>query len=741
MLDLRFNPSSWASLKPFGLGEVKPHHFTEMAQTAWENRDEAAYAWRILRDGVCDGCALGTTGMRDFTLEGVHLCTVRLRLLRLNTMGALEPALLEDVSALDELDAAELRELGRLPCPMIRRKGEPGFRRVAWDEVLELLASRVGHTDPRRMAFYLTSRGLLNETYYVVQKAARFLGTNHVDNSARICHAPSTTGMKDALGVAASTCSYADWIGSDLLVLIGTDLPSNQPVATKYIYEARQRGTRVVSVNPYAEPGLERYWIPSIADSAVFGTKLTDRFFHPRQGGDAHFLTGVLRHLVEQGWVDRTFVEAHTAGFPEVERSLDELSWEELERGAGVDRDEMLELARLLGQASSAVFVWSMGITQHRHGVENVQSILNLALARGFVGREKCGLMPIRGHSGVQGGAEMGAVPWTLPGGVSVDDAKGRRRQEELWGFSLPAWRGLSAVETVEAAHRGELDLLWAIGGDYLKTLPDPARCREALDRIPFRVHQDIVLTRQMLLEPADTTVLLPATTRYEQPGGGTQTSTERRVYFSPEIPGRRVGEARPEWEVLSEVAARVHPERADGIRFADAGAIRTEIARANPAYEGIQALREKGDAFQWGGPRLCEGGRFATSDGRGRMRPVVLPDSSVPEGWFHLSTRRGKQFNSMVQMERDPLTGAGRDALLLAPDDAGRLGLADGDPVRVRSPHGELRARAKLAPIRPGSVQMHWPEANALIPPGVTEPRSGIPDFNVAVELVPEGA
>lgn len=740
MLDLRFNPSSWASLKPFGLGEVKPHHFTEMVQTAWENRDEAAYAWRILRDGVCDGCALGTTGMRDHTLDGVHLCTVRLRLLRLNTMGALEPELLEDVSALDELNAAELRDLGRLPFPMIRRKGEPGFRRVAWDEVLELLASRVGDTDPRRMAFYLTSRGLLNETYYVVQKAARFLGTNHVDNSARICHAPSTTGMKDALGVAASTCSYADWIGSDLLVLIGTDLPNNQPVATKYIYEARQKGTRVVSVNPYAEPGLERYWIPSIADSAVFGTKLTDRFFHPRQGGDAHFLTGVLRHLVERGWVDRAFVEAHTTGFPEVEGGLGELSWEELERGAGVDRDEMLELARLLGEASSAVFVWSMGITQHRHGVENVQSILNLALARGFVGREKCGLMPIRGHSGVQGGAEMGAVPWTFPGGVAVDDEEGRRRLEELWGFSLPEWRGLSAVETVEAAHRGELDLLWAIGGDYLKTLPDPGRCREALDRIPFRVHQDIVLTRQMLLEPSDTTVLLPATTRYEQPGGGTQTSTERRVYFSPEIPGRRVGEARPEWEVLSEVAARVHPERAEAIRFADAGAIRTEIARANPVYEGIQALGEKGDAFQWGGPRLCEEGRFATPDGRGRMRPVALPDSTVPEGWFHLSTRRGKQFNSMVQMERDPLTGAGRDALLLAPDDAGRLGLADGDPVRVRSPHGELWARAKLAPIRPGSVQMHWPEANALIPPGVTEPRSGIPDFNVAVELVPEG-
>jgi molybdopterin-dependent oxidoreductase alpha subunit len=398
----------------------------------------------------------------------------------------------------------------------------------------------------------------------------------------------------------------------------------------------------------------------------------------------------------------------------------------------------MGELARILGEASCAVFVWSMGITQHRHGVENVQSIVNLALARGFVGRERCGLMPIRGHSGVQGGAEMGAVPWTLPGGAPVADEEARRRFAELWGFPVPEWRGMSAVESVDAAHRGELDVLWAVGGDYLSTLPDPSYCREALDRIPLRVHQDIVLTRQMLLEPLETVVLLPATTRYEQPGGGTQTSTERRVYFSPEIPGRRIGEARSEWEVLQAVAARAHPERAERIRFEDARAIRSEIARANPTYDGIQHLKAKGEAFQWGGPRLCEEGRFPTPDGRARFRSVAFPEPEVPEGWFSLSTRRGKQFNSMVQERRDPLTGAVREAVLMADGDARRLGLGDGDAVRVRSPHGEFLGRLAVVPIREGDVQMHWPEANVLIPRGVTEPHSGIPDFNVAVQVLP---
>jgi molybdopterin-dependent oxidoreductase alpha subunit len=738
MLDMRFNPSLWASLKPLGAGEVKPHHLTEMAKVAWENRDEMGYAWRILRDGVCDGCALGTTGLRDFTLDGVHLCTVRLRLLRLNTMGALDPGLLDDPESLAKLEPHELRDLGRIPHPMVRRKGERGFRRVDWDEAIDLLAGRLRGADPRRISFYLTSRGITNEVYYVAQKTARFLGTNHIDNSARVCHAPSTTGMKRSLGVAASTCSYSDWIGTDVLLLIGSDTPNNQPVTTKYMYEARRKGTRIVVVNPYREPGLERYWIPSIADSAVFGTKLADRFFQVRHGGDAAFLTGVLRRLVEGGWVDRSFLEAHTTGFPEVEEALGTHSWEALERSAGATRDEMGELARILGEASSAVFVWSMGITQHRHGVENVQSIVNLALARGFVGRERCGLMPIRGHSGVQGGAEMGAVPWTLPGGAPGADEKARRRFAELWGFPVPEWRGMSAVESVDAAHRGELDMLWAVGGDYLSTLPDPSYCREALDRIPLRVHQDIVLTRQMLLEPLETVVLLPATTRYEQPGGGTQTSTERRVYFSPEIPGRRIGEARSEWEVLQAVAARAHPERAERIRFEDARAIRSEIARANPTYEGIQHLKAKGEAFQWGGPRLCEEGRFPTPDGRARFRSVAFPEPEVPEGWFSLSTRRGKQFNSMVQERRDPLTGAVREAVLMADGDARRLGLGDGDAVRVRSPHGEFLGRLAVVPIREGDVQMHWPEANVLIPRGVTEPHSGIPDFNVAVQVLP---
>jgi len=640
------------------------------------------------------------------------------------------------VGSLVELSGEDLRELGRIPFPMVRCRGDRGFTRLGWDDALDLIADRIRKVEPKRLAFYLTSRGITNEVYYGAQKVARFLGTNNIDNSARICHAPSTTALKRSIGYAASTCSYSDWIGTDLLVFFGSHVANNQPVATKYMYRAKEKGTRIVVVNSFREPAMERYWIPSIFDSALFGSKLADEFFQVHQGGDIAFLNGVLKHLIALGTVDKEFIEKQTVGFDELRVSIENQPWEDLERFSGVDRTEMLAFAEIIASARSAVFIWSMGITQHRFGVDNVQAIVNLALSRGFLGREKCGLMPIRGHSGVQGGAEVGAVPWTFPGGRAVGE-DGASEMSKLWGFDVPDWRGLSAVETVHAAHRREIDVLWAIGGDYLSTLPDPGYCREALGRVPLRVHQDIVLAHQMFVEPSDTVVLLPATTRYEQPGGGTETATERRIYFSPEIPGPRVAEARSEWEVLVDLASRVDPERAQLLNLTDGPAVRRDIARAVPFYAGIEDLRGAGDQVQWGGPRLCEGGRTALPDGRSHFHAVQPPELNIPEGYFHLSTRRGKQFNSMVQAKVDPLTGGHRDDVFMAVSDAERLGLSDGDPVTLRSDIGMVSGRCRIALMKERNLQMFWPEANPLIPRDVVEPQCGIPDFTAVVEVV----
>jgi molybdopterin-dependent oxidoreductase alpha subunit len=728
-------PRLWVSPIPYGLGRTKPNHYLEIARTVWDNRHDLPYAWRILSRGVCDGCALGVAGFRDWTMDGIHLCTTRLDLLKLNTARALDPAALADVETLPR-SAAGLRSLGRLPYPMLRRRGERGFARVTWDEALDLAASRVRESLPSRIAFYLTARGLTNEVYYAAQKVARFLGTNNIDNAARVCHAPSTGALREAIGVAATTCSYRDVLESDLVIIFGADVANAQPVFMKYLYLARKRGTKVLVVNPFREPGLEHYWVPSSLESAVFGTKIADRFYEIHTGGDLAFVRGALKALLEESGEDKAFVREHTVGLAELRAALAERSLEDLAAIAGSSVADLREFARVYRDARSAVLVWSMGVTQHLCGTENVQGIVDLALSRGNVGRPGAGLMPIRGHSGVQGGAEMGAYATALPGGIPINaataDALGAR-----YGFAVASERGLNAAEMVEAAGRGEIDILWSSGGNFLDTLPDPASVRSALSRVGLRVHQDIVLSPQMLVEGGDS-LLLPAMTRYEQPGGGTETTTERRVVLSPEIPGPRVGEARAEWEIFADLARRSYPERAHLVALESAARIRAEIGRIVPAYAGIERLKRGGDQFQWGGPRLCDGWRFPTPDGRAHFSRV-MPDAAAPvaPGRFRLSTRRGKQFNSMVWQGRDPLTGAERDALFISAPDARGLGLSEGDPVVVRSAQGEVRARAHLARIRAGNVQMFWPEANPLIAGGRRDQVSGVPDYNATVELV----
>ena len=720
--------SLWASAAPAGLGKQKPKHYREMARVAWENRDALPYAWRLLRDGTCDGCALGTAGMRDWTVSGPHLCMVRLELLRLNTAPALDPSRLADVAGLSRLPERELRALGRLPVPMMRRRGEPGFRPVPWEEACDAAAEAIRRTDPRRFAVYLTSRGILNEHYYAAQKAARFIGTNNVDNSARLCHAASTAAMKKMVGHGASTCSYSDWIGTDLIVFFGSNAANNQPVSMKYLDAARRRGAKVALVNPHSEPGMRRYWVPSIAESALFGTKMADTTFAVHTGGDLAFLLGVFRILCAEGWVDREFIAASTEGFAEAEAAVERLDPARLERDSGTTLAEMRRFAEMLAAARNAVFVWSMGLTQHRHGTETIEALLDVGLARHYVGREKNGLMPIRGHSGVQGGAEVGCVP--SPGEAA------ERLMETAWGFPFPDAPGLSAAEQVEAAHRGEIDVFWIVGGNFLGTLPQPARTREALEAVGTRIHHDIVLSPQMLVEPRELAILLPATTRYESPGGGTETSTERRIIFSPEIPGPRIGRARPEWEVFADVARRVHPDRAGRLGIESSPQLREEISRVVPLYAGIERLSRKGDFVQWGGPRLFEDGVFATPDGKARFSAPALPDRSADAGSFIVSTRRGKQFNSMVHRETDPLTGAGREDVLISREDAGRLGIAAGEGIRLRSDAGTFDGRARIAPIRPGNLQVHWPEGAELLRAGSLDPVSLEPDFNAVVSI-----
>ncbi|EEF58100.1 FdhF/YdeP family oxidoreductase [Pedosphaera parvula] len=722
------------SAVPFGLGQAKPKHFRDMGQVIWKNRDNLGYAYKVLSRGVCDGCALGVAGFHDWTIKGVHLCMTRLNLLRLNTMPALDVKILEDVANLSKLDNAQLRELGRLPYPMLRGKSAKGFRRISWDEAYARIGKKLRATDPKRWAMFVTSRGVTNEIYYMAQKVARFLGTNNVDNAARLCHAPSTAAMKAAVGVAATTCSYKDWYGTDLIIFFGANPANDQPVTTKYLHEAKQLGTKVIMVNPYLEPGMKRYWVPSTMSSALFGTDIADYWFPVSQGGDIAFIYGVLKVIFANGWEDENFVKNYAVGFEELRKQTEQMDWAVLEKQSGMGRASMEEFAELIHQAKNAVLVWSMGITQHVFGANAVQMVLNLGLVKGYVGRDKCGLMPIRGHSSVQGGAEMGAYATALPGGKPVNAENAQKLSAE-YGFKIPEWVGLTTTEMVEACARGEMDVLYCLGGNFLRTLPDPKYVQQALANVPMRVHQDIILTDQMFIEAKEEVILLPAKTRYEQDDGGTETITERRIAFTPEIP-RQVGEAKAEWKILRELAAAAYPEKAHLLGCETGWKMREEIARVVPFYDGFQKLNKTGEAFQYGGPHLCADWKFNTPDGKAHFCPVPLPDLNRKQGEFKVSTRRGKQFNTLIYAEIDPLNQAPRDAVLMNPDDAAELHLVHEDRVLLKNELGHYEGLVFLAPIARGNLQIHWPEGNVIVQRGMVDPAGMVPDYNAWVRV-----
>lgn len=730
--------SLFVLLVPFGLlVKNKPRHFREMLRVAWENRGRWGYAWRILTRGVCDGCSLGPRGLRDDVIPGVHLCTTRLRLLRLNTMGPIPDDALRDIEVLRSLSNEELHRLGRIAYPMVRRPGDRGFTRIRWDEAIAMIAEAISRADPDRMGMFVTSRGLTNEAYYVLQKFWRIAGSPHIDSCARLCHAASTVALKQTIGFAAATCSLSDWIGTDLLIVIGSDLANNQPVSTKYLYEAKKKGTRIVVINPFREPALERYWIPSVPLSALFGSKLMDDFFPVKPGGDIALITGVLKALNEiHGW-DETFVKEHTTGAEALRERLRATAWEEIVQESGVEEKEIRRLAEMYARARTAVIVYSMGLTQYAFGVDNVKMVVNLALARGMIGREKCGIVPIRGHSGVQGTAECGADADKLPGGLDITDEH-CEKFERAWKHPIPHRRGLRAPHLLDRAAEQGLDVLYLVGGNHLETMPDRAHARRGLENVKLRIHQDIVLNSSTLLDAREAVLVLPAQTRYEQKSGGTSTSTERRIRFTPEIPGPRIAEAKAEWEIPTLLGRALRPERKDLFPYENTAQIREEMSSLMPLYAGIEKLQKEGDWIQWGGPRLGDRGFVNMPDGKARFSVVTIPKIDVPEGKFLLTSRRGKQFNSMAYGSSDPITGASRDTVFLAEEDMKTLGISEGERVVVRSKVGSMRAVARKGPCRRGHIQAFWPECNAITPRRY-DPASGEPDYNTVVEVVRE--
>jgi molybdopterin-dependent oxidoreductase alpha subunit len=698
--------------------------------------------WRAMNSkNACKTCALGMGGqlgpMRNEAGSWPEVCKKSMQAAASDLQGAIRPEFFQSYS-IDQLRTFSPRELenaGRLTRPMILTPGADRYRPIDWTEALERLADRFKAISPNEAFFYFSGRSS-NEAAFLLQLFARVWGTNNVNNCSYYCHQASGVGLSSAIGTGTATVALDDVERADLVFLLGGNPASNHPRFMTILNSIRRKGGRVVVVNPVREPGLIQFRIPSNVRSLLFGSRIADLYLQPHIGGDVAALTGVAKVVIERGGVDASFVAGATEGFEAFEEFCRSASWAEIEAKSGLGRGEIEQAAEMYLAAQNVVFAWTMGITHHEHGVENVWSIVNLALLRGMVGRPHAGLLPIRGHSNVQGIGSMGVAP-------ELKERVFAALQSEF-GVKLPAAPGYDTFASIEAADRGAIRLAVCLGGNLFGANPDAQFAARAIQKIDTVVYFNTTLNTGHAWGTGATTFLLPVLARDEEPQPTTQESMFNYVRLSDGGPARHAG-PKSEVEAIASLAQRVLGDDGpvDWNSMREHRSIRSAVAKIIPGYGAIGRIDETKKEFHIEG-RILHSPRFDTPSGRARFHVHPIPDRRASPGKLRLMTVRSEgQFNTVVYDEDDLYRGQERrDVILMNPQDVRRLGLRVDQPVAVKSAAGRLSPiLVREFDVRAGNAVMYYPEANVLVP-AVVDPRSKTPAFkSVEIEIEPVAA
>jgi molybdopterin-dependent oxidoreductase alpha subunit len=699
--------------------------------------------WQAMSSrNACKTCALGMGGqLGGMVNEGGHfpeVCKKSFQAMASDLQAGIRPEFFTRYG-FNELRALTPRELelsGRLSEPLYAGPNDAGYRAISWNEALDKIAGKLRDAGPTQSFFYASGRSS-NEAGFLLQLLARLFGTNYVNNCSYYCHQASGVGLSSSVGQGTGTIRLEDLDGCDLYILIGGNPASNHPRLMRSLMQIRRRGGKVIVVNPAKELGLVNFRVPSDPWSLLFGSEIASQYVQPHIGGDIAWLTGVIKIVLERGGVDRQFIDQHTENFEALRQQVEATSWADIEAGSGVTRQSIEESATTFLAAKNVVIGWTMGITHHLHGVENVQMIANLALLRGMVGRPNAGLMPIRGHSNVQGLGSVGVSP-TLKKAL-LD------RFEQRLGVRAPTSPGLDTMACMDAAYRSDMRAALSLGGNLFGSNPDARFAEEAIGKLDLIAYLSTTLNTGHAWGRAKETLILPVLPRDEEPQPTTQESMFSFVRLSAGGASRVPG-ARSEVSILVELARRVLGDSVSGsLNWSDLhshSAVRRLIAELIPGLEPIGDIDQTKREFHIPGRDLA-GHPFPTPTGRAKFHPVALPSSLEPNDrrWKLMTVRSEGQFNSVVYDEEDIYRAQERrDVLLLNSSDLARLGLQPDQRVRVRSTTGEMRwLLARPFDIRPGNVLAYYPEANILVPRSV-DPQSKTPGFkSVLVEILPE--
>ena len=612
----------------------------------------------------------------------------------------------------------------RLTTPLIKRDGK--FESAGWDEALDFVASRFDELKERYGKDSITglaSAKCTNEENYLFQKFIRTcFGNNNVDHCARLCHAPTVAGLVKAFGSGAMTNSIRELLDADVIFVTGSNTTENHPVIAMYIRQAVvDRGAELIVADPR---------MIDLVDHAAI-------WLRHRGGTDVALLNGLMNVIISEGLHDEEFIRRRCENYEEFLITVEKYTPKVVEEITGVLAEKLREAAILYGSAEKASIVFSMGITQHVTGTDNVLSVANLAMITGNMGRESTGVNPLRGQNNVQGACDLGALPNVYPGYQPVDDEALRALFEEAWGVPLSSEPGLTVVEMIQAADEGGLKGLYVMGENPLMSDPNLNHVREALGKLEFLVVQDLFMSETA--EMAD--VVLPAASFAEK--DGTFTNTARRIQRVRKAI-EPVGESRPDWKIICQLATRMGYE----MSCSSPAEIMDEIAAVTPIYGGVHFDRLDADGLQWPCPdREHPGTKFLHKDrfsrGKGRLHaveyrpPAEYPDDEYP---FLMTTGRVLQHFHTGTMSRrsEVLDALVHECLVeINPEDAGRLGLKDGEKVRVESRRGEITAKAKVTERSAEDsvfIPFHFAEAAAnILTNDALDPHSKIPELKVA--------
>jgi molybdopterin-dependent oxidoreductase alpha subunit len=721
--------------------------------------------WRAMRSkNACKTCAVGMGGQRGGMVnEAGHfpeVCKKSLQAMVADMQGAV-PAEFWSTYSLPQLQALSPRQLesaGRLVQPVIHERGSSHYRLIRWDEALDRVVAELHRLAPRETFWYFSGRSS-NEAGFLLQLFARLYGTNNVNNCSYFCHQASGVGLTSVTGSGTATIVLEDLEQADLVFVIGGNPASNHPRLMRSLAHVRRRGGHVIVINPVVELGLVKFRVPSDPWSLLFGSRIASLYIQPDIGGDLALLTGVAKRMVESAAHDEAFLRQHCDGWAELAERLSKIGWGEIYAKSGVDRAAIDAIAERYAAAKNVVFAWTMGITHHAHGVQSVQAIANLALLRGMVGRPHAGLLPIRGHSNVQGIGSVGVTP-------KLKDAI-FERLENHFGIRLPTDPGLDTLGCLEQAAAGALRLGFCLGGNLFGSNPDAAHAANSLAGLDTIVYLNTSLNTGHAHGLARQTIILPVLARDEEPEPTTQESMFNYIRMSDGGLRRHEG-PRSEVEVIATLAERVLDDRVarpDGVALPDGvarpesskgvgpidwpsmrrtGKIREAIAQVVPGFEKMGEIDRTRQEFHISG-RTFHAPTFSTPTGRARLHVHDLPDlPGGPPGaaWLRLMTVRSEgQFNTVVYEEEDYYRRQDRrDVILIHPDDLARFGLAADQRVTVRSGAGSMTGilARPFDRIKPGNALMYYPEANILVPRHA-DPQSRTPAFkSVAITIEP---